>query len=59
MHAGALHRQKQHGGGCDLDGADAGLNRAHTEKFYRREREFPSYRRARRWEEENLARFLR
>lgn len=31
----------------------------HTEEFNRREREFPNYRRARRWEEENLARFLR
>ena len=33
--------------------------RVHTEEFNRREREFPSYRRARRWEEENLSRFLR
>jgi hypothetical protein len=33
--------------------------RVHTEEFNRREREFPRYRRARRWEEENLARFLR
>src|SRR3954451_3274602 len=31
----------------------------HTEKFYERERKFPRYRRARRWEEENLAKFLR
>lgn len=37
----------------------SGRRRVHTEEFYRREREFPSYRRARRWEEENLARFLR
>lgn len=37
----------------------AGRRRVHTEEFYRREREFPGYRRARRWEEENLARFLR
>src|SRR5204862_5975144 len=29
----------------------------HTEKFYERERKFPRYRSARRWEEENLARF--
>ena len=36
-----------------------GRRRVHTEKFYQREREFPRYRRARRWEEENLARFLR
>src|SRR6476661_9267025 len=31
----------------------------HTEKFYERERKFPRYRRARKWEEENLAKFLR
>ena len=31
----------------------------HTDEFNRREREFPNYRRARRWEAENLARFLR
>jgi len=37
----------------------AGRRRVHTEQFNRREREFPGYRRARRWEEENLARFLR
>ena len=36
-----------------------GRRRIHTEEFNRREREFPSYRRARRWEEDNLARFLR
>jgi hypothetical protein len=33
--------------------------RVHTEEFDRREREFPVYRRARRWEDENLSRFLR
>jgi hypothetical protein len=33
--------------------------RVHTEEFNRREREFPQYRRARRWEEQNLSRFLR
>ena len=33
--------------------------RVHTEEFNRREREFPRYRQARRWEDENLARFLR
>jgi len=33
--------------------------RVHTDEFNRREREFPRYRRARRWEEEHLARFLR
>jgi len=37
----------------------SGRRRVHTEEFYRREREYPGYRRARRWEEENLARFLR
>jgi hypothetical protein len=36
-----------------------GRRRVHTEEFNRREQKFPSYRRARRWEEENLARFLR
>jgi hypothetical protein len=36
-----------------------GRRRVHTERFNQREREFPGYRRARRWEEENLARFLR
>jgi len=39
--------------------ASGGRRRVHTEEFNRREREFPSYRRARRWEDENLARFLR
>ena len=37
----------------------SGRRRVHTDEFYRREREFPAYRRARRWEEDNLARFLR
>ena len=37
----------------------AGRRRIHTEEFYRRERAFPRYHRARRWEIENLARFLR
>lgn len=32
--------------------------RVHTEEFNRREQEFPHYRRARRWEGENLSRFL-
>jgi hypothetical protein len=36
-----------------------GRRRIHTEEFNRRERQFPSYRRARRWEDQNLARFLR
>lgn len=37
----------------------SGRRRVHTEEFNRRERQYPSYRRARRWEEDNLARFLR
>lgn len=37
----------------------AGRRRIHTAEFYRRERAFPRYHRARRWERENLARFLR
>lgn len=37
----------------------AGRRVVHTEEFNRREREYPSYRRARRWEEENLGRFFR
>jgi hypothetical protein len=36
-----------------------GRRRVHTEEFNRREREFRGYRRARRWEEDNLAKFLR
>ena len=36
-----------------------GRRKVHTEEFHRREREFYHYRRARRWEEENLVRFLR
>lgn len=36
-----------------------GRRRVHTDEFYRREKEFPGYRRARRWEDDNLARFLR
>lgn len=36
-----------------------GRRRVHTEEFNRREQAYPSYRRARRWEEDNLARFLR
>ena len=38
---------------------NGGRRCVHTEEFNRRERKFPHYRRARRWEEENLARFLR
>jgi hypothetical protein len=37
----------------------AGRRRVHTEEFYRREKAFPRYRRARKWEDDNLARFLR
>ena len=37
----------------------AGRRRIHTAEFYRREKAFPRYRRARQWEDENLARFLR
>ena len=38
---------------------NGGKRCVHTDQFNRREREFTGYRRARRWEEENLARFLR
>jgi hypothetical protein len=36
-----------------------GRRRVHTEEFNRREKRFRNYRRARRWEEDNLAKFLR
>src|SRR5256885_13374915 len=36
-----------------------GRRRVHTEEFNRRERQFRRYHRARRWEEQNLARFFR
>jgi hypothetical protein len=36
-----------------------GRRLVHTDEFNRRERKFPQYHRARRWEEDNLARFLR
>ena len=36
-----------------------GRRRVHTEEFNRRERMFRGYHRARRWEQENLGRFLR
>jgi hypothetical protein len=42
----------------DEPGAN-GRRRVHTEDFNRQEKRFRFYRRARRWEEENLARFLR
>lgn len=35
-----------------------GRRRVHTPEFNRRERNFPGYRRARRWEQDNLDRFL-
>ena len=38
---------------------EGGRRRVHTDEFNRRERLFRGYTRARRWEEENLARFLR
>jgi hypothetical protein len=41
------------------DEVSRGRRRVHTEEFNRRERQFPRYRRARHWEEENLPRFLR
>lgn len=37
----------------------SGRRQVHTEEFNRRERAFHSFYRARRWEEQNLARFLR
>lgn len=36
-----------------------GRRRVHTEEFNRREKRFRNYQRARRWEEANLAKFLR
>ena len=36
-----------------------GRRKVHTEAFNQREKQFLHYRRARRWEDENLARFLR
>ena len=36
-----------------------GKRKVHTEEFNRREKQFYFYRRARQWENENLARFLR
>jgi predicted metal-dependent hydrolase len=37
----------------------SGRRKVHTDEFYELEKKFPHYRKARRWEEENLARFLR
>ncbi len=53
-----LYHEMLHSVVPDEVGAD-GRRKVHTDEFYRREREFPAYRRARRWEDENLARFLR
>ena len=36
-----------------------GRRKVHTDEFNRRERMFPAYNRARRWEQDNLAKFLR
>lgn len=36
-----------------------GRRRIHTKEFFRREQAYPLYKRARRWETENLCRFLR
>src|SRR5438270_2949422 len=36
-----------------------GRRKVHTDEFYRRERQFHCFHRARRWEDENLDRFLR
>ena len=38
---------------------EKGRRRIHTEEFNRREQRFHCYQRARRWEDENLDRFLR
>ena len=37
----------------------SGRRKVHTDEFQRKEREYRYYRRARQWEDENLARFLR
>jgi hypothetical protein len=36
-----------------------GRRRIHTKEFHRREQAYPLYKKARRWEAENLSRFLR
>ena len=53
-----LYHEMLHAVVPDRMGAD-GRRCVHTPEFYRREREFRFYKRARRWEDENLARFLR
>jgi hypothetical protein len=37
---------------------DHGRRRVHTERFLAAEQKFPHYRKARKWEAENLGRFL-
>src|SRR4029453_11441007 len=44
---------------CPDEPPPGGRRRVHPEEFNRRERAFPGYGRPRRWEEENLSRFLR
>jgi hypothetical protein len=53
-----LYHEMLHAVVPDEPGAN-GRRCVHTEKFYDRERKFPRYRSARKWEEENLAKFLR
>lgn len=53
-----LYHEMLHAVVPDRIGND-GRRCVHTDEFYRREREFRFYKRARRWEDENLARFLR
>lgn len=53
-----LYHEMLHAVVPDKPGAN-GRRQIHTEEFERREREFPLYHRARRWEEDNLGRFLR
>ena len=53
-----LYHEMLHSVVPDEVGRD-GRRKVHTEEFNRRERKFPAYRRARKWEEDNLARFFR
>jgi hypothetical protein len=53
-----LYHEMLHAVVPDEQGAD-GRRCVHTDEFNRREREYRFYKRARRWEDENLARFLR
>ncbi len=41
------------------ESSPSGRRRIHTAEFFRREKAFPGYSRARRWETDNLARLLR